>query len=272
MDRHLGRDRRQRRDLVHQQVCEFLPTQATGQCQLAHRAVAGQLPAAERQVFLTTRVQPAQAPDEQFGEVVRQILDRHVRLRCPPDRLVHLAVLHPVGVVRRCRPVGERHRLGVPLGVGPPVERRQHAHVLVPGRCLEPGLDRPVCPVSGVGTQRRPQPFPDVKQPYSVVIQKHHPIPENPRVHSPGTRRRRTALWQLAQPLIHRNDRAWPADAVLKQQVASIRTGIPSGIGGLSATYQSDQPSDEKKDRYTAPRFRDTANRSGQKRGERRGD
>ena len=84
-----GRLRRQRRDLVGQQVAELLQPQPGGQRQLPDRGVAGQLPAPVPRVRAAVRRQAPQPVQEQLGEVGLQVPDRHVRLRSPPDRQVH---------------------------------------------------------------------------------------------------------------------------------------------------------------------------------------
>ena len=114
--------------------------------------------------------------------------------------------------------VAERHRAGMPLRDRPLVERRQHAHVLVPRRRREPRLLRPLRPVGRIRAKHGPQVLPAREHPGPAPLAEHHPVPQDPRVDRPRPRRRGTACRQLPQPPVHRHARPRPA-AAIEQQV-----------------------------------------------------
>ena len=214
-DRHPGRLRRQHRDLIGQQVAELLQPQPGGQRKLTDRGVAGQLPPA----VAVIGPQAAQSVQEQPGEVGLQVLDRHVRLGRPAYCQVHPHLPARAVEQRPGGPVGERLRLGMTLADRPPVEQRQDAHVLGPGRRREPLRHRARRPVLGVLAEGLLQPGTRVEQGDAMHGQELHPLLDRPRVVLPRLRRRRPAGRQLPQPPVHRHRRPRSAGPALEPEV-----------------------------------------------------
>ena len=171
----MGR-RRGRWDLERQQEGELAAPQPRRQHHPCDRGVAGQLPAPVPDVRGAVRLQPAQRVDQHRSEISLQVLDGHVRLGRAPPRQVRLHVADLLAVTGAGLRVAERHRRGHALRGGPLVERRQHAHVLVPGRRSEPRLHRPSRAMGCISTQRVLQPLPGIEHPDADAAQEAHPI------------------------------------------------------------------------------------------------
>ena len=192
--RHRERDRqrqrrgRQRRDLRGEQVAELLAPQPRRERQPAHRSVTRQLAATVPAILTAIWHQARQRPQEHLREASFQVLDGDVRLRPPPDRLVHPPLPDLIPETGQGLLISERLSARMPLACRPPVEPGQDADVLVPRRSLEPRTHRTRCPMDRVRTQPRLQRLPAVKHSHPATRQVLHPVPHDPGVNRPAAR------------------------------------------------------------------------------------